>query len=144
MVAWKVADRAPVDTSGGQPDHPEVVSAAAIALGLPGYQEWIVLLIVGLLVFGRRLPEVGRTVGKTVLQLRKGFQDFKLQIDADEELRDARGTLHEMNRSLALPRELRDPRRALEKLTQEPPPPDAAGPAAPSAPAEPGEPSQRS
>ena len=28
-------------------------------LGLPGGAEWIVLLVLGLLLFGRRLPEVG-------------------------------------------------------------------------------------
>ena len=33
-----------------------LTSNALLAFGLPGGWEWIVLLVIGLLLFGRRLP----------------------------------------------------------------------------------------
>ena len=86
--------------------------------GMPGYQEMIVILIVGLLIFGRRLPEVGRTIGKTVVQLRKGLADFKEQIRDDEDLRDVKATVHDFQRAVDAPRNLTDPTRLLEHLTE--------------------------
>lgn len=100
----------------------------SVAFGMPGYQEMIVIMIVGLLVFGRRLPEVGRTLGKTVVQLRKGIADFKEQIRQDEDLRDVKATVHDFKRAVDAPRALADPRRVLDKLADEalapPGPPD--------------------
>ena len=34
-----------------------------IGFVMPGGAEWIILLVLGLLIFGRRLPEVGRSLG---------------------------------------------------------------------------------
>lgn len=48
-----------------------------------GIQELIVIFIVALIVFGpKRLPELGRTLGKFVLEARKALQDVKTQIDS--------------------------------------------------------------
>lgn len=47
-----------------------------------GFQELIIIFIVALLVFGpEKLPEVGRTLGKWMIELRKGIQTAKLQMD---------------------------------------------------------------
>ena len=32
--------------------------------GLPGGGEWIVILVVAVLIFGRRLPDIARAIGK--------------------------------------------------------------------------------
>jgi sec-independent protein translocase protein TatA len=48
---------------------------------LPGHMEWIVLLIIGLLVFGRRLPDVGRSVGRSIVEFKKGIQGIEDDID---------------------------------------------------------------
>ena len=49
-----------------------------------GIQELIVIFIVALLVFGpKRLPEIGRTLGKAMLELRKAFQGVKNQMDSE-------------------------------------------------------------
>jgi sec-independent protein translocase protein TatA len=53
-----------------------------------GPTELIVVLVIALIVFGpRRLPEVGRTVGKSLREFRKASQDLRdeLNINLDDE-----------------------------------------------------------
>lgn len=51
-----------------------------------GIQELIVIFIVALIVFGpKRLPELGRSLGKFVLEARKALQDVKTQINSGDE-----------------------------------------------------------
>lgn len=93
-----------------------------LAFGLPGYQEMLVILIVGLLIFGRRLPEVGKAVGRTIVEFRKGVQDLKDQIDLDHELDEVRSTVHDFKRSVEMPEEfeeITDPEKLFEGLTDE-------------------------
>ncbi len=55
-------------------------------VSMPGTGEWIVLLVIGLLIFGRKLPEVARNLGKSVNEFKKGMREF--QDSADEVARD--------------------------------------------------------
>lgn len=80
------------------------------------------MLLVGLLIFGRRLPEVGRTLGKTIAQLRRGLQDFRAQLDKDESLREVGGAVRELKKLAEAPRVLANPTRWFESP---PPPPDS-------------------
>lgn len=49
-----------------------------------GIQELIVIFIVALIVFGpKRLPELGKTIGKGILELKKAVQGVKEQVDAE-------------------------------------------------------------
>jgi sec-independent protein translocase protein TatA len=41
----------------------------------------VILLIIGVLIFGRRLPEVGRSVGKGLAEFRKGVKGIEDDID---------------------------------------------------------------
>ncbi|MCK4660956.1 MAG: twin-arginine translocase TatA/TatE family subunit [Phycisphaerae bacterium] len=50
-------------------------------LGMPGGWELVIVLVVGLLIFGRRLPEIARSVGKSVVEFKKGLKDVKSEID---------------------------------------------------------------
>ena len=52
-------------------------------LGLPGGMgEWLLIAAVGLLLFGKRLPEVGRGLGKSIVEFKKGL---KGEDDPEEE-----------------------------------------------------------
>jgi sec-independent protein translocase protein TatA len=88
-----------------------------------GFSETVVLLVIGLLLFGRNLPQVGRTLGRSVAQLRRGLHEFKDQLDRDGSLREikdaVRDTTGEIKRAAAVPRVLADPGRALRDLTNE-------------------------
>ncbi len=58
--------------------------------GLPGGYEWIIILVVALLIFGKRLPEVGRSLGKGIVEFKKGIKGVKEEIDeVDQEVDDA-------------------------------------------------------
>jgi sec-independent protein translocase protein TatA len=45
-------------------------------ISMPGGYEWIIILVIGLLLFGKRLPEIGRSVGKTIVEFKKGMADI--------------------------------------------------------------------
>ena len=49
--------------------------------GLPGGGEWIILLVLGLLVFGRKLPEVGRGLGRSIVEFKKGIKGIEEDVD---------------------------------------------------------------
>ena len=52
-----------------------------LAFGLPGGYEWIVLLVLGLLIFGRRLPEVGRSLGRGIVEFKRGIKGLDDDIE---------------------------------------------------------------
>lgn len=54
-----------------------------LAIGLPTGWEWIVLLVLGLLIFGRRLPEVGRSVGRSIVEFKKGIKGIEEEIESE-------------------------------------------------------------
>lgn len=51
------------------------------AFGMPGGWEWIILLVIGLLIFGRRLPEVGKWLGQGIVEFKKGIKGIDDEID---------------------------------------------------------------
>lgn len=48
---------------------------AALAFGMPGGVEWVVILVIALLLFGRRLPEIMRGLGGSVREFKKGMDE---------------------------------------------------------------------
>lgn len=53
--------------------------------GLPGGAEWIIIAIIGLLLFGKRLPEVGKSLGQSIVEFKKGLQGVQRDIDRNIE-----------------------------------------------------------
>ena len=62
---------------------PIVSNLFTLAFWVPGTMEWVVLLVLGLLVFGKRLPDVGRSVGRSIVEFKKGIKGIEDDIDSE-------------------------------------------------------------
>jgi sec-independent protein translocase protein TatA len=99
-------------------------------IGPIGTPEMIVILVVGLLVFGNRLPEVGRSLGRGLMEFKKGLrgmQDEMSGIDResdqliDKELASRRRAIPEMGSpDDAPPPPASDPRRVGHGAIEDP------------------------
>src|SRR6201995_3826905 len=52
-----------------------------LALTYPGPFEMIIIGLIGLLLFGKRLPEVGRSLGKGIIEFKKGLRGIEEGFD---------------------------------------------------------------
>lgn len=50
--------------------------------GLPGGSEWIVIGFFALLLFGKRLPEFGRSLGQSIVQFKKGIKGIEDEVES--------------------------------------------------------------
>ncbi len=48
---------------------------------MPGGWEWLIILIVALLIFGRRLPEVMKSLGRGIVEFKKGVKGVEDDIE---------------------------------------------------------------
>jgi len=55
---------------------------------MPGWGEMLVIAFVGLLIFGRRLPEVGRSLGRSIVEFKKGVREAKDEIETNTRVDD--------------------------------------------------------
>jgi len=66
-----------------------------------GMQEILLLLLLGVLLFGRKLPDIGRSLGKTVIEFKKGIGGMEDEIN----------TATSGNRAAIEPEPVRPPQR---------------------------------
>jgi len=65
-----------------------MVIAPTVQIASLGMADTFILMVMALVVFGpRRLPQIGRQIGKLMYEFRKASNDFKFQME--EELRNA-------------------------------------------------------
>ena len=46
-----------------------------------GGMEFVILIILGVLLFGRKLPEVGRSLGKGIVEFKKGLKGLEDDVE---------------------------------------------------------------
>ena len=64
-----------------------------LALGMPGMTEWIIIGALGLLIFGKRLPEVGKGVGQAIVNFKRGLREAETEIEQVDQDVDRRPKL---------------------------------------------------
>jgi sec-independent protein translocase protein TatA len=58
----------------------ESEGAMMFGLGI-GPPELLIVGVIAVLLFGKRLPEVGRSLGKSIVEFKKGMHDIKAEVD---------------------------------------------------------------
>lgn len=95
-------------------------------LGLP---EMLVIFFIALLLFGpKKLPEIGRTIGKAMSEFRRAADELKNSLEREVDL-DLKGDLQQINRDIKDVRgTVNDLRRAVPSMKDFlDPPPATAG-----------------
>jgi sec-independent protein translocase protein TatA len=78
-----------------------------------GTTEVIVIAVIALLIFGRRLPEVGRSLGKGIVEFKKGLRGIEDEINESERADDrAPEQLESQKSSTSEPDPARQPDKA--------------------------------
>jgi sec-independent protein translocase protein TatA len=58
-------------------------------IGPLGPQELLLILLLGVLLFGRKLPDIGRSVGKSIVEFKKGMKGIEEEVSSDSPSRPA-------------------------------------------------------
>lgn len=66
-----------------------------------GMPEIILILAIALIVLGpKKLPEIAKSLGRGISEFKKATQEFKENLEVDNELKEARDTIREVKEDL--------------------------------------------
>jgi len=92
-------------------------------MGSIGGPELLLILVLAFLLFGpRRLPEIGRSLGKMMAEFRRATMEFRTGVEREiefEKFKETKTTLEEAGREM---------RAGLRTLPEPAPPPPPPGP----------------
>lgn len=92
------------------------MSTTTAFLSMPHGWEIFLILLVALLLFGKRLPDVGRSVGRSIVEFKRGIKGIEDEIEA------------ESSRPTAAPKKLDENRTVSQGQTVDTAPPVDAKP----------------
>ncbi len=75
----------------------------SLAFYSPSFWEILLIVLVGLLLFGRRLPEVARGLGRSVVEFKKGLKGIEDDAEQASEPRKIEARPDERDRVPATP-----------------------------------------
>ncbi|HEX8521414.1 MAG TPA: twin-arginine translocase TatA/TatE family subunit [Tepidisphaeraceae bacterium] len=64
----------------------------SLAIAWPGPFEMILIAGFGLLIFGKRLPEVGRNIGKGIVEFKRGLKEAEHELTSEPTTTTASGS----------------------------------------------------
>lgn len=95
-----------------------IFSTHILALvGMPGWAEIAVLLVIGLLIFGKRLPEVGRNLGKSIIEFKKGIKGIGDDLDAEADRQSEKEVENSKKADLPPAKVTPDPAKKVDNIT---------------------------
>jgi|SRR6185437_15044455 len=53
---------------------------------MPGFGSWIIVALIGLLFFGKRLPEVGKSVAGAIVNFKKGLKEAHEELERSSDV----------------------------------------------------------
>ena len=73
-------------------------------LGSIGMPELIIIFVIALIIFGpRKLPELGRSLGKSIAEFKKASNELKSTLEEEIRLEEQRSTLEASKATAAAP-----------------------------------------